>query len=141
MYAVLDTAPPSALKLPVDWPVTQSKSAIPESPACFRWKVIILDFDHNAVLPSVPPYETGWLLDSSQIVASIQSFRPRAFPIENGTAGVAMATIFAAARQTDTVRDGVNNVAIVQVAARFVVTVVDVHPRKRPVEPKPPSER
>jgi hypothetical protein len=53
-------------------------------------------------LRALPPQKAGLLLDSSQIVASIQSFRPLAFPIEIGT-------------------------AIVQVVARFVVNVVDAH--------------
>jgi hypothetical protein len=41
--------------------------------------------------------------------------------MEEGTAGVALATIFAATTHTGTKHDGVNNVAIVQVVARFVV--------------------
>jgi hypothetical protein len=61
-----------------------------------------------------------------QIVASIQFLEPRAFPIENGTAGVALATIFTAASDTGIEHDRVNNVAIVQILARYVVNMVDV---------------
>jgi hypothetical protein len=61
-----------------------------------------------------------------QIVASIQFLQPRAFPIENGTAGVALATIFTAARHTGIKHDRVNYVAIVQIVARYVVNMVDV---------------
>jgi hypothetical protein len=38
-----------------------------------------------------------------------------------------LATIFTAARHTGTELDGVNDVAIVQVVARFVVNMVEVH--------------
>jgi hypothetical protein len=61
-----------------------------------------------------------------QIVASIQFLQPRAFPIENGTAGVALATIFTAARHIGIKHDRVNYVAIVQIVARYVVNMVDV---------------
>jgi hypothetical protein len=44
--------------------------------------------------------------------------RPRTFLIENGTAGVALATIFmfTATRHTGIEHDGVNNVAIIQLS-------------------------
>jgi hypothetical protein len=56
MYAVLDIAPPSVLKRPTDWPAIKvHTSAFPERPACFRGRVIILDFDHNALLETASP--------------------------------------------------------------------------------------
>jgi hypothetical protein len=71
--AILHISPPSVLKVPGEWlPI---KVKVPESLS-------------SPILPtSLPPQEGEWLLASSQIVASIQSFRPRAFPIVRGTAG------------------------------------------------------
>jgi hypothetical protein len=81
----------------------------------YRWtELACFDFDHNAVSETAP--------------------------IENGTTGVALATIFTAARHTGTNHNAVNNVAIVHVVARFVVNVVYSHLCNRPVEPKPSSE-
>jgi hypothetical protein len=85
--AVLHIAPPSVLKLPGEWPAI---------------KVLVTESLSSPVFPtSLPPQEAGWLLASSQNIASIQSFRPRAFPIESGTAGVTLATILATTRYTD----------------------------------------
>ena len=43
----------------------------------------------------------------------------RAFSIETGTAGVALANIFTTTRYTGTEHDEVNNIAIIQVVVRF----------------------
>jgi hypothetical protein len=60
---VLETAPPSVLKLPVKWPAI---------------KIPVLS--GVSIVPSVPvslrPQEVGGPLDSSQIVASIKSLVP-----------------------------------------------------------------
>jgi hypothetical protein len=76
MYAVLDTAPPSVLKLPVDvdWPAT------------------------NVPALSRSIYRLQCSLQSTQL----ENRRLRAFPIENKTTGVALVTIFTAARHTGT---------------------------------------
>jgi hypothetical protein len=89
MYAILDTASPSVLKLPVDWPVIKV-------PVLSRSIYRLLCF-------RLSPQEAGSLLDSSQIiVASIQSFQPCDFPIKNVTAGVLSATILTAGKHTGT---------------------------------------
>jgi hypothetical protein len=92
----------------------------------YRYRVLIV----SSVPVSLPPQEPGWLLDSSQIVARIESFffarntrvdagkvlpgtpvtldhhsNVHAFPIENGTAGVVFLPL-------DTEHDGVKNVAV-----------------------------
>jgi hypothetical protein len=53
-----------------------------------------------------------------------------------------LAAIFITAIHTGTEHYGVNNVAILQVVARFVVNVVDANLLQptRPVEPKSPSK-
>jgi hypothetical protein len=64
--AVLEKAPPSVLKLPLDRPANKVPA--------LSWTI------YRPPYPvSLPLQETGWLLDSSQIVATVQPFRSCAF--------------------------------------------------------------
>jgi hypothetical protein len=51
--------------LPVYWPAIKVPERFPEGSAHFCGKVIVLDFDHNAVLDTAPPsvlkLPVGWL--------------------------------------------------------------------------------
>jgi hypothetical protein len=56
----------------------QSTSAVPESPVRFRGKVIILDFDHNAVLETAPPLVLELPVDWPALTSiTTQSWRQR----------------------------------------------------------------
>jgi hypothetical protein len=82
----------------------QSTSTIPESPARFRGRVIILAFDHNAVLDTAPPSVLELPVDWTRLACL--DFDHNAVSetalIKNGTTGVASATIFTATRHTGT---------------------------------------
>ncbi len=55
MFVVLDIASLSEPKLPLYWPAIKVPARFLEASARFCGKVIILDFDHNAVLDAEPP--------------------------------------------------------------------------------------
>jgi hypothetical protein len=65
MYAALGTVSPSEPMLPVYWSAIKVPERFPEGSAHFCGKVIVLDFDHNAVLDTAPPsvlkLPVGWL--------------------------------------------------------------------------------
>jgi hypothetical protein len=119
MYAVLDTAPPSTLKIPMDWSATKVPALSRSIYRQFSLKMATRQLVNRRIDPVLSAGNTR--VDAGKVAPAHHS-NLHAFPIENWTSGATLANILTTtASHTGTYLGGVSNGATVQVVSRFAV--------------------